>query len=246
MIPRRIALFSCCIAFCSLVLLGGCSTRSVSVVNESEFTSMARRLTPLLQHQGLLDEGGAYVTPLFASDKIPAAVGESLFARLSPAFRFKVDPALLPATFAAARTPHDTLTMRPDGFVMDRGLESITVALLASVDWNGDGSENWLLLCRVATPRTGGLIDYYLLVEKPDAPVLRPRLLAAWDCRARTCQLFVDMPGRKQKVELDPEAPVIDVEAGEHAVTLPPGTPPPADDKSGAGEKSLREQKLGG
>lgn len=235
---------SICLILGLALSLAGCAAKTVSVVNETEFTIMAGRLAPLLREHGVLDGNNAYAVPLFASgDNSPAGVGESLFSRLSPAFRFKVDPSLLPPTFAASRGRDDTLELRRDGFVMDRGAERITVVLLAVVDWDRNGAGEWLLLCRVATPRTGGLLDYYLLIERPDVPVLQPRLLAAWDCRSGHCRLFVTAPGKKGKNELDPEDPVIEVEAGEHNVTLPPETRPHVPDKGG---KGVREQRLGG
>lgn len=219
----------------------GCAAPRLRIVNEPEFTVMAREIGPALRACGILDADNSYVVSLFGG-RIPPNPGERLFARLSPAFRFKVDPALLPATFAQSCGPGDSVIFRPDGFVMDRSGERVTVALLAVVDRCGTDQEEWLLLCRVAVPHAAGLLDYYLLAEQPDAPILHPRLLAVRDCRSRRCGIFVTGSGAREPV---PEAPVIDVEAGAQPVTLPPGAEPPSA-PAGQPARSLRESPLGG
>lgn len=232
--PCRACLFLICLL---APWVAGCAAPHLRVVNEPEFTVMAERIGPTLRAHGILDEDNAYTTPLFGG-QTPSDLGARLFNRLSPAFRFKVDPALLPATFAQSRGPGDSVIFRPDGFVMDRSGERVTVALLAVVDRHGQ--EEWLLLCRVSTPRVAELLDYYLLAERPDAPILRPKVLAVRDCRSRRCGIFGAGPGTREPV---PEAPVIDVEAGQQPVTLPPGAEPPAER---AGRPGLRERALGG
>lgn len=236
--PRRL-----CLLMIGLLALWmtGCASPHLRVVNEPEFTVMAAKLGPTLRAYGILDEEYSYTTPLFG-EQTPPGLGERLFTRLSPAFRFKVDPALLPATFAQSKGPGDSVIFRPDGFVMDRSGERVTVALLAVVDRYGNGYEEWLLLCRVATSHSAGPLDYYLLAEQPDAPILRPLLLAVRDCRARRCGIFVTGQGTREPA---PEAPVIEVEAGAQNVTLPPGAETPSA-PGGQPARSLRESPLGG
>lgn len=234
--PRCARLFLICLL---ALWVTGCAAPHLRVVNEPEFAVMAERIGPTLRAHGILDENNAYTAPLFGGQP-PSDPGARLFARLSPAFRFKVDPALLPATFAQSRGPGDSVIFRPDGFVMDRNGERVTVALLAVVDRHGNGQEEWLLLCRVSTPRVTELLDYYLLAEQPDASILRPRVLAVRDCRARRCGIFGTGPGAREPV---PEAPVIDVEAGAQPVTLPPGADSPS---RSADRPGLSERPLGG
>ena len=100
---------------------------------------MAKRLAPVLKAHGVIDEHGAYVAPVFSTPELPPQLGEYLFQRLSPAFRFKVDPALLPPTFALSRTAGDTVEMQPYGFMLGQGADIVTVTLLAQTDWNDDG-----------------------------------------------------------------------------------------------------------
>ncbi len=229
----------------ALLCLPGCTGKQVRVSSETEFTVMAQRLTPILRDRGILDEQGAYLQPLFGSSSLPPQLGDYLFRHLSPAFRFQVDPSLLPSTFAASRTPEDSVEIRPNGFVLGQGLDVVTVTVLAEADWNDDEVPDWLILCRVKSIRGTGLRDYYLVVTRTDEPILRPELIAVYDCLSRTCKLFVTPTSRNKKgtaPAYDPELPVIDVEAGQRNITLPPGTPPP----DTAPKSTLHEQKISG
>ena len=224
----------------SVLLAAGCSGKQVHVTTESEFNLMARRLPSILRDRGLIDEKGAYYAPVFSVPELPAAVGEYLFQRLSPAFRFRVDPSLLPPTFALSRTAGDTVEMRPYGFVLGQGTDIVTVALLAQADWNDDGAK-WLVLCRIK-PLLGkdNMRDYYLLVDQPGAAIHVPKVIAVYDCLTRSCKLFMDVNEKKPPYE--PEEPIIEVKIGQKDVVLPPGTPPPAE----APKAGFQESKLGG
>lgn len=221
--------------------LAGCAGRQVQLVAENEFNLMARRIAPVLQQREIIDANGAYVSS-FLKNSLPAQPGDILFRRLSPAFRFRVDPALLPSTFAASKTAADSVQMLPDGFVLRQGMEDITVKLLAAVDWNGDSVDDWMILCRVKNIHNGGLRDYYLVVEKTDTPIIKPRLIAVYDCINKSCQLFITVNKPASKQEFEPESPVIDVEAGDRNITLPPGAPVP----DSAPKETLKEQRISG
>ena len=108
--------FTTCLCLC-VCLAAGCSGKQVHVTVENEFNTMAKRLAPVLKAHSVIDEHGAYVAPVFSTPELPPQLGEYLFQRLSPAFRFKVDPALLPPTFALSRTAGDTVEMQPYGFM---------------------------------------------------------------------------------------------------------------------------------
>ena len=232
--------FTTCFCLC-VCLAAGCSGKQVHVTAENEFNTMAKRLAPVLKAHGVIDEHGAYAVPVFSAPELPPQLGEYLFQRLSPAFRFKVDPALLPPTFALSRTAGDTVEMRPYGFMLGQGADIVTVTLLAQVDWNDDGLNEWLLLCRVK-PLIGknNMRDYYLLIEKPGASILVPRLLAVYDCLSQSCRLFVDVD--QKKPPYTPDEPTIEVKIGQKDVTLPPNAPPPP----GAPQHEFKESKLGG
>ena len=230
--------FTTCLCLC-VCLAAGCSGKQVHVTVENEFNMMAKRLAPVLKAHGVIDEHGAYVAPVFSTPELPPQLGEYLFQRLSPAFRFKVDPALLPPTFALSRTAGDTVEMQPYGFMLGQGADIVTVTLLAQTDWNDDGLNEWLLLCRVK-PIIGknNMRDYYLLVEKPGASILVPKLLAVYDCLSQSCKLFVDVDQKKPPYA--PEEPTIEVKIGQKDVTLPPNAPPPP----GAPQHEFKESRI--
>lgn len=207
------------------MLSGGCSAKTVTVADEAEFAAMVRRLAPVMQQHDIVDSRGAYSAPLLSAS-VPDQLGTLLFERLSPAFRFRLDPALLPPTFAASRSPSDSLLLQPSGFILRQGAQEVRVALVAVTDWNNDGADDWLLLCRVRSATDRSLLDYYLLIEHPDAARLIPRVIGVYDCRSGTCTLTTEgAPGGN--AVLHPEAPVIEVEAGRQVVTPPPGSPLP-------------------
>ena len=222
----------------SLGLGAGCASKTVRVSDGDEFNLMARRIPSVLKARELVDAEGAYVSALFTFE--PGQVGETLFERLSPAFRFQVDPNLLPPSFAASRGPADTVEIRSNGFVMSQGAEVVSVRLIALADWNGDGADDWFVLCRVQTPGGTVLRDYYLVIENLDTPLLMPRLVAVYDCRNQTCKLFVSEAAEKTP-DFTPEVRVLELDPGQQSVVPPPNAPAPAAPASG-----LQEQKLGG
>lgn len=222
----------------TFALLTGCATKTVSVTDADEFGIMARRITPLLQSRQILDSEGAYVAPL-----IPLAglfqTGDYLYQHLSPAFRFQLDPSLLPPSFAATQRPGDSIEIRANGFLLRQGSESVQVQKLAEVDWNSDGRTDWLLLCRVDSPAINEKRDYYLVVEDVEATPLVARLIAAYDCRNQTCNLFVE-PG--PGTSLAPETQVLEGTPGQRAIIPPPNSPAP----EGMPKPTIQEKKLGG
>ncbi len=65
-----------------------------------------------------------------------------------------------------SRTAGDVVLMLPYGFMLAQGADIVTVTLLAETDWNDDGANEWLVLCRVK-PLVGknNMRDYYLLID---------------------------------------------------------------------------------
>lgn len=203
------------------LMLTGCGTKTVQIVNENEFNLMGRRITSLLQNRGVLNAEGGYVSAMLPISAFPSPAGEALYTGLSPAFRFKLDPKLVPPNFAASKGPTDTLEIRKDGFHMTQGADTITVTLLGGTDWTGDGGDEWFVLCRVNSFVNGTDRDYYLVVNDPTTRPMKAELIAVYDCRSRMCTLFVEeKPGKEPT--FNPESRVIEVEAGQRSVVPPP------------------------
>jgi hypothetical protein len=105
-------------------------------------------------------------------------------------------------------------------------MDIITVSIIAVTDWNGDGVNDWLLVCRVKPLLGNGPRDYYLAVDNVTAEgVLQPKIIAIYDCQDGTCVL-VTGKARKDVLGFDPEHPYVDATPGDQ-VTLPPGSPAP-------------------
>ena len=100
----------------------------------------------------------------------------------------------------------------------------MTVTLLAQVDWNDDGLNEWLLLCRVK-PLIGKnhMRDYYLLIEKPGASIPRAQAPRRLRCLSQSCRLFVDVD--QKKPPYTPEEPTIEVKIGQKDVHPSPEPP---------------------
>lgn len=222
-------------------LLTGCVAKSVQVVNEGEFNLMGRRITSLLQNRGVLDGEGGYMAQLMSLRTFPAPVADNLFTGLSPAFRFKLDPALVPPNFAASRSASDVVEFLADGFRMTQGTTKIVVTLLGGADWLGDGGLEWFVLCRVDSALTNEQRDYYLVITDPLARPMQTELIAVYDCRSNQCFLYVEeAPGKAPA--FSPEVRIIEVEPGQRSVVPAPGT-----DKTPEPEpKSIQETSLGG
>ena len=201
--------------FCVLLLLvlGGCSGKTVSLVDEAGFRGMAVRIGPVLKAQQILDSEGACLTPLLFS-AAPDDAGERLFRRLSPAFRFRAgEPAQ--ATFAASRAEGDALEMLPYGFALTQGTQRITVSLLGLADWDGNGSEDWFVRCSVKALQREEERDYYLVIQDPEATAYRPLVIGVYDCRSRRCVTYTD-------ASYPPESTTVELLSGQRAVTMPP------------------------
>ena len=143
---------------CLACLLGGCFTPAgnltVQPLDEPEFRTMAAALRPQLTGHGLLTDDGAWYAPVlsltgmgFGSTK---HAGTVLLDRLSPAFRFPgLDTALLPESFRGMLTDGAQVTVTDHSFTILQGVDKLYVSLLALTDWNRDGRDDWLVLCRV-------------------------------------------------------------------------------------------------
>ena len=112
---------------------------------------------------------------------------------------------------------------------------------LAEVDWNNDGRDDWILLCRVDNPIANDQRDYYLVIENVDAPTLIPQIMAVYDCRNKYCTLFMEA-GTNPTSKVDPEVQVLEGMPGQRSVVPPPNSPAP----EGTPKPGITEHKLGG
>ncbi|MDR2726395.1 MAG: motor neuron and pancreas homeobox protein 1 [Deltaproteobacteria bacterium] len=213
---RRVFLLACGLS----ALLAGCAGKVVSVTDEAGFRNLARHFAPALQARQILDSDGDWQEPLIAFASAPADAGDRLYRRLCPAFRFRAEDApFAPATFAASWAEGDEQKITPHGFTLVQGMRRVQVSLLALVDWNSDGTDDWLVLCAVRavqSPAGEDERDYYLLIEDPGAALIRPQVIGVYDCRNRRCAAYAGAGGWQ------PESLVVELLAGQRVVTVPP------------------------
>ena len=132
-------------------------------------------MPPEPHKRGTLDAPGAYVQPLFPQALQPTT-GRALLLRLSPSFRYDRKEEA-PKTFARTVGPNDTIRTYHRGFQIYQGQTEVAVSILASVDWNRDRHEDWILLCRVKTAAKAKCLEYYLCVPPKPTGILTAQLL---------------------------------------------------------------------
>lgn len=171
--------------YACLALLAGCSlfsgcaprdSRLVDAVNGGQFVAMSRAMRPVMLKKNMVDERGDWYAPLFSSR--PKDAGRILVDRLSPAFRFPNSRVPLPPTFRAMLTSDAKVTLEDSRATIEQGMNRVVLELVAVTDWNNDGKDDWLVLCRTGysdAPRK--FREYYLVVIDVEAPVLKPYVL---------------------------------------------------------------------
>lgn len=234
---------------CLACLLGGClkpaGNLTVQAVDEPEFRAMTVALRPQLEQKGILDGEGAWYSSLISLAGMGFGgvknAGQTLLDRLSPAFRFPgTDPTLLPSTFRGMLTEQAGVTVTKHSFTVEQGLDRLYVSLLALADWDQDGKDDWLALCRVEPQSSpGNRRDYYLVITDLTPPVLTPRVLAVRDCADGRCRVVETA----SDPSLTPDSPAVELMQGQQNVTQPPRKPGEAS-PSPATHNGLREQAL--
>jgi len=214
------------ILLCILLALSACSLRPVRVVQERQFMIMCAQLRPEMQRRSLLDEQGAYLSSPLRVFKARQDVGEKLFQRLSPSFRYSADnPMAAPQTFVESAVSRHDVHVRDYGFTLKQGLDTVDVDLIAQSDWEGAGRKEWLLSCKVTFGSAPVSRTYYLALPDLEGDnMLYGRILAVFECVAYDCELFLSGMGRSAYA---PESPVLESMPGQRVVTSPPVNPSP-------------------
>ncbi|HJD96314.1 hypothetical protein [Mailhella massiliensis] len=172
-----------CLAFSACLGLASCAPqdcRMVDALNGGQFVAMSRAMRPVMLKKNMVDAEGNWYSPLFASR--PSDAGKTLVDRLSPAFRFPHSKVAVAPTFRAMLTPEAKVKLEGSRAVMEDGMNRVELELVAVTDWNNDGVDDWLVLCRSGysdTPRR--FREYYLVIIDLKAPVLQPYVLMVLD-----------------------------------------------------------------
>ena len=181
----------CALLALPLLLTAGCgTTRSVQVVDQKAVRDMARRMPAEMQARSLLDSSKSYTSAVFgAADE---AYGKILFGRLAPDFLPEGVMMARFRTFKDMTSPRDAVKISQDGFTISTLQHKITVKMIGVLDWEGAGTQSWLVSC-LLEPRVGRSRDYYLLIPTPIAErgVLQGKMAAVYECFGMACTMYV-------------------------------------------------------
>lgn len=172
-----------CLALCACLGLTSCAPqdcRMVEALNGGQFVAMSRAMRPVMLKKNMVDKDGNWYSPMFSSR--PADAGKILVDRLSPAFRFPHARVAVAPTFRAMLSPEAKVTLEDSRATIEDGMNRVTLELVAVTDWNNDGVDDWLVLCRsgyIDTPRR--FREYYLVIIDLKTPVLQPYVLMVLD-----------------------------------------------------------------
>ncbi len=193
---------------------------SINPIDTTEFNAMLPVLAPVLREKGVLDSQDTWYEPVFSFSTFGDAgnAGEILLQRLSPAFRFpQVEKSLIPHTFAALFGENAQVVVTKTGFEAKVGLDTAEAALVALTDWNKDGTEDWLVVCRVKPSSVAQAVrEYYVVITDLTPQVLEPQVILVHDCLMGTCASGVQAPMSFS------DTMALEVETGQTAVTAPP------------------------
>ena len=236
-----------------LVLAGmlcGCGARPVTLVDEKGFVEMSRRMPKEMQARQLLTDDGAYVQRLSGSS---VTYGELLYTTLSPDFLFDDtggQHVYLGETFRDTRTPSSFVHTSATGFTIQHPTQRITLRMLAILDWDDDGQDEWMLSCKVEPLRGSRVRTYYVLVTPPSrsGQRLKGTVAALCECYGLVCNTYVNKArvlDRNGNDKSAPATPVQDSVPGLEQVTEPPRVPAPAaQGKDVTTESGLVERSL--
>lgn len=164
------ALIACfCLASCAPQ-----DARMADVLNGGQFVAMSRAMRPLMLKKHIVDNKGDWYSPMLSLH--PQSAGKTLFERLSPAFRF---PGVQTApTFRAMFSKNAKVTLSKNRAVIEEGMVRVELELVAITDWNNDGNNDWLVVCRSGyTDSPRRFREYYLAIIDLKSPVLKPYVL---------------------------------------------------------------------
>lgn len=235
--PFRVAALLVC-----LCLLAGCGARTVSIIDDKGFAEMSRRMPDEMRARKLLTADGDYLARLTPEAR---PYGEILFAALSPDFLFDDTGGhvYFGETFRATRTPSSRVSIRENGFTLRHPTQIVTVSMLGILDWDDNGTEEWLASCRVEPLRGSRVRTYYILIPPPThtGQPLKAAVAALYECYGLACTMYVNnalvLHGEGNDAAA-PATPVQDSVPGLQQVTEPPNSRKPG------GETTLEEHSL--
>ncbi len=165
------------------LLLGliGCSTQGykvVDAVNNEQFKFLAHNMPKQFQSLRITDSQNNWFEQTISLPTLK--VGETLYSHLATDFIYSQGENTLPAFFSQMNGTN--VMLENTYFSLKRGTDTFKGELIAEVDWNDDGNEDWLVLfsIKAATSIKAGR-DFYLLITDTKQRPLVPQTIAIKD-----------------------------------------------------------------
>lgn len=185
--------------------------------------------------------------------------GRELYKKLTLSFRYPSIEESKTWTFASLKEDFTKTTMYNHGFIMERGLEKITVSLLGDLNWDADESLDWLVYCRFEQKATTDALskndarparEYLVVITDRSGDYWQANPLVIRDLmlfsKGQEATIYRNLTEQKQKA-LEPSL-AIDFEAGQTQILDAPETQGKSNKKSKQDKKiegsPLKEQSL--
>ncbi len=161
--------------------LAGCATHGykvVDAVNSEQFSLLAHHMPKQFQALNITDSKNDWYEQTISFP--PLSAGELLYKHLSTDFIYKQGKNTMPASFSQLNGKN--ITLEKTYFSFNHGSDTLKGELIAEVDWNDDGNNDWLVLfsIKAATSVKAGR-DYYLLITDIDKKPLIAQTIAIKD-----------------------------------------------------------------
>lgn len=239
--------FLFCFALCACTAN---ATGTIRVYDNDIYQNVKPMLLADFTKHGILTEDLPTFNPInLFTKEWGFLTGKELFKRLSLSFQYPSTEESKEWTFENIRADYTKVTMYSHGFVLEQGLEQITVSLLGDLDWNKDGVLDWLVYCRIEQLRTQNDItkndarkarEYLVVVTDRNAQYWQAEPVVIRDITLYTTgqesKIYRNLTMQKRKA-LE-QSLAVDFEAGQTQILDAPG------EGEKTKEKTLDEQSL--
>lgn len=189
-----------------IILIAGCTTKTICVIDQQEFSVMYHHLAPLLWNKNIVDSNGYYQEQI--NKRLPPKIGDYLFQHLPVNLTSSTTKTNI-LTFAQSQNPYTKITITHYGFSFQDNKRKIQIKLIAQTDWFNKGNNDWIVLYHVHSPNIS--TNYYLILPHPKENLpIDPQLVAICDELNNTCTIINDASTNTQNFgtsyfEVEPE-----------------------------------------
>lgn len=168
-------------------------SRSLTILNPTEFAMVAKRFKPELIQRGFLDEQGrprpnGHTHP---GEYRPQSYGKDLHTRLSMRFLWPKEERLRTSeevTHATIPSASEEVIVDDTNLTINGEFGSDSYRMVAVMDWDDDGQRDWIVRYRYI-PKMDGMPSTRLMVIPHPGPkgILDARVIEAFECDGGKC-----------------------------------------------------------